>query len=671
MKSIRTKIICFLGGVVLVAMLISVGATMVMQKNVSVEENTDIALMNAKVASDAVDEYVMKYKNITDTLASNYAIRDMLTADTNRTNYTSSVDYADIYNTLSAITKADSNILSTYIAKVGTDLSFDGGDWLCDPGFDVTTRSYWFNTDEDLQKGYIITSPYEDVDTGKIVFTVSMPVYAINQDVLVGVVAIDITIDEACKKVLSIKTPYDDKKSAITLVSADDTILASKDAELVLKQFKETGLSEKFLLNGVDKQEYSAKAKKGGKTYYVNTNKSEFTGWKTVFEIEESEFLSETNYILARVMTMNAFIFVILTVLFLIFANRIVRPIKQLNGMAKAIAAGDLDTVIRVKGQDEIAQLADSLWELVARLKENLLYIAEICNNLERFAQGYLKLELKESYEGEFANIKTALQNVSDIFTNTIGDIINTSTLVATASGEISNTAQVIARGATTQASTTEQLVATINELTKNVEINANNAVASSEQVKQVGEVAAESNVQMKEMMEAIGEINDKSSEIGKIIKVIEDIAFQTNILALNAAVEAARAGEAGKGFAVVADEVRNLASKSAEAAKDTTSLIEETVRAVANGTTIANRTGEKLEEVIEGVTQTVDLIDEISRATVAESETLKSILTGVEDISSVVQTNAANVQETSAASEELSLQADGLDKVVKRFKID
>lgn len=672
MKSIRTKIICFLGGVVLVAMLISVGTTMTMQKNVSIQENNAIAMTNAKIALNAVDEYVKKYQVITETLAKNESIRDLLGADTNRENYTQRSDYNLVYNTLSSVTQMDGNILSAFIAKSGTDFAVDGGTWLCDPDFDVTTRSYWFNTTDDLKRGYMVTEPYQDMDTGKIVFTVSAPVYALNTtDKIVGIVAIDITIDEACKKVLSIKTPYDSDKSALTLVSTEDTIVASKEQKLVLKNFEESGLDSKFILKDTDKLHYSGKAKKSGKTYYVNTNKSDFTGWKTVFEIEESEFLSDTNTILHKMFTINLIIFAILTILFLLFANRIVRPIKQLNSMAKAIAAGDLDTVIRIKGQDEIAQLADSLLEVVERLKENMIYIAEICNNLERFADGYLKLELKEAYDGEFAKLKIALKQVSDIFTNTIGDIMNTSSLVANASGEIANTAQVIAQGATTQASTTEQLVATINELTTNVETNAENAVASSKQVKQVGEVAAQSNVQMKEMIAAIDEINDKSSEIGKIIKVIEDIAFQTNILALNAAVEAARAGEAGKGFAVVADEVRNLASKSAEAAKDTTTLIEETVRAVANGTTIANRTGEKLEEVIEGVTQTVDLIDEISRATVAESQTLKSILAGVEDISNVVQTNAANVEETSAASEELSSQADGLDKVVKRFKIN
>lgn len=175
----------------------------------------------------------------------------------------------------------------------------------------------------------------------------------------------------------------------------------------------------------------------------------------------------------------------------------------------------------------------------------------------------------------------------------------------------------------------------------------------------------------MHEMMEAIEMINLKSSEIGKIIKTIEDIAFQTNILALNAAVEAARAGEAGKGFAVVADEVRNLASKSAEAAKNTTVLIEDTIKAVENGTNIAGETQQVLNDVLIGIRETVELVNQISEDSIVQADSLSQTINGMDRINSVVQSNAATAEQSSAASEELSGQAISLEDISKRFNLD
>ena len=235
---------------------------------------------------------------------------------------------------------------------------------------------------------------------------------------------------------------------------------------------------------------------------------------------------------------------------------------------------------------------------------------------------------------------------------------------------EIRIAAQALSQGATEQASSIEELSASITEITDQINKNAENAKQANDSAEHAGREIMNSNEQMRSMVEAMDEITVKSSEISKIIKVIDDIAFQTNILALNAAVEAARAGAAGKGFAVVADEVRNLASKSAEAAKGTTVLIEESIAAVQSGSEIARRTAEMLDESANVTRQAVSLIEKITEASIMQAESAAQINVGVEQISSVVQTNSATSEESAAASEELSGQAELLKSLVGKFRL-
>lgn len=348
----------------------------------------------------------------------------------------------------------------------------------------------------------------------------------------------------------------------------------------------------------------------------------------------------------------------------------ITKPVRELDSVARKIADGDLEQTITYRSKDELGQLAVNFNKTVERLHDYVKYITEISDVLNQIADGNLVFELTYDYVGEFAKVKDALEGISTSFNNTMGQINQSADQVSAGSEQVSSGAQALSQGATEQASSIEELAATINEISSQVKETAANAVDARRQTDHAGEQVATSNEQMQEMIVAMDEISQKSGEISKIIKTIEDIAFQTNILALNAAVEAARAGSAGKGFAVVADEVRNLATKSSEASKSTAILIEGTVQAVERGTSIANTTAKFLGEVVESAKEVVASVDKIASAAEQESTSLAQVTQGIDQISSVVQTNSATAEESAAASQELSSQAQVLKGLVERFKL-
>lgn len=372
-----------------------------------------------------------------------------------------------------------------------------------------------------------------------------------------------------------------------------------------------------------------------------------------------------------RVVIIALCVIAVLSVLMALYIIKSInRPVKELDGVARKIAEGDLDQNITYSSKDELGTLSVNFNKTVGRLRNYVSYIDEISSVLRQIAGGNLVFDLTLNYEGEFAKVKQALEEISRSLNDTLGQINQAADQVSSGSDQVSSGAQALSQGATEQASSIEELAATINEISTQVKDTAANANAVRQQTDMTGDQVATSNEQMQEMIAAMTEISDKSGQISRIIKTIEDIAFQTNILALNAAVEAARAGEAGKGFAVVADEVRNLASKSSEASKSTAALIEGTVQAVEKGTEIANATAESLFAVVESTKGVVSSVDKIASAADQQAESIAQVTQGIDQISSVVQTNSATAEESAAASEELSSQAQVMKGLVGRFTL-
>jgi methyl-accepting chemotaxis protein len=296
--------------------------------------------------------------------------------------------------------------------------------------------------------------------------------------------------------------------------------------------------------------------------------------------------------------------------------------------------------------------------------------VQEAANVLDELANGNLSVSVKGNYKGDHAKIKNALNETINTFNEVLGDINNASSQVAAGARQISDSAQALSQGTTEQASSVEQLSASMEEIANQTKLNAKNAEQANLLALESKNGASEGNEQMRNMLQAMGAINESSSNISKIIKVIDEIAFQTNILALNAAVEAARAGQHGKGFAVVAEEVRNLAARSANAAKETTVLIEGSIKKVEDGTRIANLTADALNRIVEGITQASALVGEIAVASSEQAAGIAQVNQGIIQVSDVVQSNSATSEESAAASEELSRQAELLREQVSRFKL-
>ena len=356
-------------------------------------------------------------------------------------------------------------------------------------------------------------------------------------------------------------------------------------------------------------------------------------------------------------------------------ANYQTAEVDKLVINLERLSKGELYCDMSVGDADEDTQ---DVYTLFSNISANLHmsvnaikgYIKDISSVLGEISAKNLNVEISAEYQGDFVALKDSINGIVQSLNEVMLDINVSADQVASGTQQVSGGSQEISQGATEQASAIEELTASVSQIAEQTRLNAASANEASQLTTSAKRDAEQGNEQMKAMQQAMADINEASASIGKIIKVIDDIAFQTNILALNAAVEAARAGAHGKGFAVVAEEVRNLAARSANAAKETTDLIEGSIRKAEAGTRIASETAGSLANIVRGVEKAAQLVGEIAQASNEQASAIMQVNRGIEQMSLVVQTNSATSEEAAAAAEELSSQAEMLKNMIGQFSL-
>ena len=545
-----------------------------------------------------------------------------------------------------------------------TDGSLYHASFVPGPDFDATSKS-WYQ-DGLKSDAFILGDVYFDEDSQSYVVGASGVLKSRSGGVR-GVAAADVYLDSISKIVSQIQ--IEDTGGIFLVDTRTDTIIGHRDPEITGQRLSE--MSDGMYLYAGDQ----IRGGKAGLSLYENTYVHVETipdsDWTAVAYVSRSEVLQELHQLTVNMLLVAVLAILVLIFLVVIQVRRVIgRPVRELSLAATRIAEGALDQEIRYRSKDELGVLAYDFNQVTLRLRDYVDYIQEISDKLREIAAGNLAFTLTHQYTGEFEKIKTALDEISDSMNSTMGQLRTSSREVAAGAEQVANGATTLSQGSTEQAAEVAALADHISSVSDSVHKVARGAQEARRISQEVRDGLLSSNDKMQNMTAVIRQISDKSSEIHKIVKAIEDIAFQTNILALNAAVEAARAGAAGKGFAVVADEVRALAGKSSAAAQETTVLLSQTVESMEEGVSAAQDTADSMLAVVDRADKMSKLIDDIADYTKEQDVNAEEITRGIEQISTVVQTNVATAEESAAASEELSAEAASLEHLIAQFTL-
>lgn len=637
-------------------------ATMIGSISMSAKQK-DLELQS-KAASYQLETFFEAYMTLVEQMALDTDVRNLISDTKTGEKITEKEGYGLVYNEMKKSADSDKdNIQAVWIGDIDANVLTQSDGYTSGSDFQITQRS-WYKAVQN--KATILTDAYEDASTGNLILSAATPVYDEKENKIIGVAGVDISLENINTLLSGYKIG---DNGYVSLLTSDGEIVYHPDSSKQLKNISELNISDS-VKNALGKENSKVEYKVDGDKMFGYVGRIGATDYYILSSLTSGEYYSSITICMLIIILMVAVGVAVVVIIIRRLALSITKPVVVLNEVAQELADGNLDVAINVASDNEIGELAGSIEKTVNRLKVYIDYIEEISQVLNQLADGKLKFKLKYDYTGDFSKVKDALLNISKSLQDMMENIIDSSSQVSQGAEELSRASQNIAEGASTQAASVEELVATTVTVADQVKENTEDARLSAIETDRVTKMMQDSQEQMNKMMEAMNKITETSNQVVGIIKTIEDIADQTNLLALNASIEAARAGEVGRGFAVVASEIGTLADGSAKAANNTKELIEVSIDEIGRGTKLASDVVQSMNEVLNAVENVNGMMAKSAKNNEIQNQNIEQIKIGVEEISRAVEDNSAAAEETSATSEELAAQAFNLEELVKHFDL-
>lgn len=555
----------------------------------------------------------------------------------------------------------DDTVLFVALGSVTSDNVIDHLNSMGGDGFSLKTRPYYNAITEERT---VITEAYSDFKTNNTVVTIAHPVYG-NSGNVSGVICLDVVVGKL-SNILS-DTTFGESGTTF-LLDQNDSVLVHPEASQSVQNLSTSSFAGDQLLTEL--------ANPTGTIFRYDSNDTERmgaivlienTGWKLMSAMDVSEFQSRSFLIVGALSCLQIICFAIGIFLCGRFIHKKLTPIKLIQNYMSEISQGQLKSTLDYSSEDEMGALVDDIKSMVSTL---FVYIGHVTETIHDFANGNIVVSHDVDYIGDFKPVMDSLDNFVYLMSNSLSELKWAVTEVGSGATQISTGANILASGSQEQAASVEELNQLISRVNQEIADTASYSGKISEYANNLTGDILKNNDKMKELAVNVQEIKEHSGEVKRIIKVIEEVAFQTNILALNAAVEAARAGESGKGFAVVADEVRNLSMRTSEAVQDTTRIITEMAIFVESSADLAQETSHDLQSIVNEAQGFVDNMANITHSTSDQSKAISEINQGIEQISNVVQQNSAISEESAAATEELTAQTDLMTDLITKFHL-